>query len=229
MNKEKKIMTITIAIISFIFTCVIFMQFKVVNETDITQIESMREDELEKAASDWKEKYEEAAKQLEDTNKKTQEYQEKLQTNQETDELVRKELAEANKNFGLTDVTGDGIIITLTDTDEKGYDANDIVELINELRAAGADAISINEERVTNITDIANISTRFIAVNSNKISSPYVIKAIGDKTYLKSALTIKNGYFDLKQKDEYKIEIQEKSGIKINKYSKELKLKYIDI
>lgn len=229
MKKEEKIMIITISIMSLILVCVMFMQFKVVNETDIAQIEDMREDELAEALSEWKEKYEETTKKIVDTNKKVQEYEEKLQSNEETRELVEKELAEAKENFGFTDVSGDGIIITLTDNEEKAYEAKDLVDLINELRAAGIEAISINDERVTNITDIVDISSRYILVNSNKVSSPYVIKAIGDKTHLKSALTIKNGYFDLKQKEGYNIEIQEKSNMKINKYSKEVSLKYIEL
>lgn len=229
MEKEKKIMIGTISIMSLILVCVMFMQFKVVNETDIAQIESMREDELEEAIADWKEKYEEAYKKLEETNKKIYEYEEKVQSNTETRELINNELEEAKKNFGLTDVTGEGILITLTDTDERSYNADDLLELVNELRLAGAEAISINGERITNITDIVDISTRYIMINSNKISSPYLIKAIGDKTYLKSALTIKNGYFDLKQKEEYSIDIQEKTNIKINAYSKEVNLKYIEI
>lgn len=229
MKKEEKIMIITISIMSLILVCVMFMQFKVVNETDIAQIEDMREDELEEALSEWKEKYEETTKKLEDTNKKVQEYEEKLQSNEETTELVEKELTEAKENFGFTDVSGDGIIITLIDNDEKAYEAKDLVDLINELRAAGIEAISINDERITNITDIVDISSRYILVNSNRVSSPYIIKAIGDKTHLKSALTIKNGYFDLKQKEGYNIEIQEKSNIKINKYSKEVSLKYIEL
>lgn len=228
MEKEKKIMIVTISIMSLILVCVMFMQFKVVNETDIAQIESMREDELEEAVADWKEKYKEAYKKLEDTNKKIREYEEKVQNNTETRELVDKELSEAKKNFGLTDVLGEGIIITLTNTDERSYIAYDLLDLINELRAAGAEAISINDERITNISDIVDISTSHIRINSNNVSSPYVIKAIGDKTYLKSALTIKNGYFDLKQKEEYSIDIQEKTNIKINAYSKEVTLKYIE-
>jgi len=229
MEKEKKIMIVTISIMALILVCVMFMQFKVVNETDIAQIESMREDELEEAIADWKEKYEEAYEKLADTNKKINEYEEKLESNAETKELVNKELVEAKRNFGLTDVTGDGIVVTLTDSEERTYMAKDLLDLINELRDAGAEAISINNQRITNITDVVDISTRYIRINSEIVSSPYVIKAIGDKTYLKSALTIKNGYFDLKEKDEYKIKIEEKTNIKINKYSKEINLKYIEL
>lgn len=229
MKKEKKIMILTISVMSLIFGCVMFMQFKVVNETDIAQIEDMRDEELEDAIQEWKEKYEETSEKLEETNKKANEYEEKLQSNEETKELVEKELEESKKIFGVTDVSGDGIIVTLNDNDEKAYSARDILELVNELKAAGAEAISINEERVTNITDIVDISSRYIVINSNKISSPYIIKVIGDKTYLKSALTIKNGYFDLKQKEGYDIDIQEKTNIQINKYSKDVSLKYIEL
>ena len=104
-----------------------------------------------------------------------------------------------------------------------------MLSLVNELRDAGAKAISINNQRVINMTDIFTISNRYIQVNSKKISSPYEIKVIGDKTYLKSALTIKNGYVDLKEKDGYEILIQEKSNIKISKYSKNVSLKYIQL
>lgn len=229
MKKGKKVMVITIGIMSLILVCTIFMQFKVVNETDIAQIENMREDELKKAATDWKEKYEDAFEKLKDTNQKIIEYREKLQNNAETKELVERELKEAETNFGLTDVAGEGIIVTLEDNEEKSYTASDILDLINELKLAGAEAISINNERITNITDIVDISTTCVKVNSTGLSSPYIIKAIGDKTYLKSTLTIKNGYYDLKNKEGYSINVQEKANIKINKYSKEVTLKYIQL
>lgn len=229
MSKEKKIMIFTISIMALILVCVMFMQFKVVNETDIAQIESMREDELEKAVADWKEKYQDAFEKLSDTNDKIKEYNEKMQSNAETEELVNNELTEAQKNFGLTDVTGEGIIITLTDTEKMAYDSDDLLELINELRSAGAEAISINDERIVNTSDIVNITSSTIKVNSKNITSPYTIKAIGDNTYLKSALTIKNGYYDIKQKNEYEIKIEEKANIKIDKYSKSLNLKYIEL
>lgn len=229
MEKDKKILILTISIMALILVCVMFMQFKVVNETDIAQIESMREDELEEAVAEWKEKYEEAYEKLSDTSDKINEYNEKMQSNAETEELINKELTEAKINYGLTDVTGEGIIVTLTDTEEMAYDSDDLLELINELRLAGAEAISINDERIVNTTDIVNITSTTIKVNSKNITSPYTIKAIGDNTYLKSALTIKNGYYDIKEKNDYKIKIEEKSNIKIEKYSKALNLKYIEL
>ena len=229
MVKEKKVMIVTISIMAFILVCVMFMQFKVVNQTDIAQIETMRKDELEEAITQWKDKYEEAYQKFLDTNDKINEYNEKMQSNAETKELVEKELVEAKTNFGLTDVIGSGVIVTLTDNNEMSYDADNLLELINELRNAGAEAISINGERIVNTSDIVQISSTIIKINSKNISSPFVIKAIGDKTYLKSALTIKNGYYDVKTKNGYEIKVVEENEIEIHKYSKTVNLKYIEL
>ena len=229
MKKEKLVITITVSIMSIILFGVMFAQFKVVNEVDIAQIEYMSEQELKQALIEWKEKYETTETKIKDTIKKIQEYEEKFQSNEEARELIKKELSEAKQTFGLTSMEGEGIIVTLTDTDERSYDYKDLLSLVNELRDAGAKAISINDQRIVNMTDIFTISNRYIKVNSKKITSPYTVKVIGDKTYLKSALTIKNGYIDLKEKDGYEISLQEKSNIKINKYSEKVNLKYIQL
>lgn len=229
MKKEKIVIVITIGIMSLLLACVMFMQFKVVNEIDVSELESLREDELQKLASEWKEKYEETNTKLQDTQTKIAEYKEKSENSDETEKLVEEELKEANLILGKTDVIGNGIQVTLKDTEDKVYDAENLLTLVNELRAAGAEAISINGERVINLTDIVDISSRFVLVNSNKISSPYTILVIGDEKYLKSALNIKNGYVDAKQKEGYSILVESKSNIKINKYSKDINLKYIDV
>ena len=229
MKKNKLIIIITISIMSMILFAVIFAQFKVVNEVDIAQIEYMSEQKLKEALIEWKEKYETTESKIKDTIIKIQEYDKKVQSNEEARELVKKELSEAKQIFGLTNIEGEGIIINLTDTDERVYDYKDLLNLVNELRAAGAKAISINNQRIVNMSDIANVNYRYIVINNSRITSPYTIKVIGDKTYLKSALTIKNGYMDLKQKDGYDISIQEKSNIKINKYSEKVNLKYINL
>ena len=57
-KKEKLVMSITIGIACFALVTVMMMQFKVVNETDITEIENMRESELRAALAEWKSKTE---------------------------------------------------------------------------------------------------------------------------------------------------------------------------
>ena len=58
-NKEKLVMAITIGISCFALMMVMFMQFKMVNQTDITAIETMKESELNLELASWREKYQE--------------------------------------------------------------------------------------------------------------------------------------------------------------------------
>lgn len=229
MQKGKAVLTVTIGFLSLLLTCVMFMQFKVVNKTDIAELESMRDEELKEKLAEWKDKYNETHTKLIENENKIEEYRETSENSEESSKLVKKELDEANIVLGITDVTGNGIQITLKDTSEKEYTSLDLLNLVNELKAAGAEAISINGERIINLTDIVDISTKYILVNSNRVSSPYTVLAIGDESYLKSALNIKNGYVDLRKKEGFSIEVQEKKNIQISKYNKDIELKYIDL
>ena len=70
------------------------------------------------------------------------------------------------------------------------HDGN-LVAIINELKVAGAEAISINGKRIVNSTSI-NCAGNVIQINGEKVGSPFVINAIGDKDLLYGELT-KNG------------------------------------
>lgn len=232
MKKGKITMIITIGLACFALVMIMTMQFKIVNETDITAIENMREAELKTELANWKEKYEETSEQYDETQAKIQEYKEKEQSDIESSELIKKELEQANTLLGKTDVEGEGIVITLRETnlEETGMiDANDILEIINELRNAGAEAISVNEERIINMTDIVFINEIFVnKINGQKIESPYVIKAIGNPSYLESALIGNGGPVDRMQKIGHNIAIEKPNKVTIHKYNGEIKTKYIE-
>lgn len=208
------------------------MQFKIVNETDITAIENMREAELKTELANWKEKYKETSIQYDETQAKIKEYKEKEQSDIESSELIKKELKQANTLLGKTDVEGEGIVITLRETnlEETGMiDANDILDIVNELRNAGAEAISVNEERIINMSDIVFINEIFInKVNGQKIEAPYVIKAIGNPSYLESALIGNGGPVDKMKKIGHDITIEKPNKVTIHKYNGEIKTKYIE-
>lgn len=231
LKKGKLTMTITIGLICFILCYVMFIQFKTVEETNITQIELMRETELREKISLWKERYEEINEELEDTQTKINEYKEKSESNQEASALLDDELLKAKTLAGLTDVKGNGIVITIKDqeTDNGIVEAYELLDLVNELKLAGAEAICINDQRITNASEIVNVAItdvdKVILVNTKRISSPYVIKAIGSQQYLESALTTKTvGYLDLHSEKDIKIERQ--NNIKILKYTDNIKIKY---
>ena len=223
-------MIIVAGIVCFILALVMSMQFKVVNETDITSIESMRETELRTELANWKEKYEEVNAKYEETTSMINEYKETEKSNNETEEIINNELAQVNMSLGKTDVHGSGIEVILTDTDNEEIpkiNADDLLVIVNALKLAGAEAISINDERIINMSDIVDVDT-YIKVNGNRILSPYVIKAIGNQTYLESQLIGNGGYVDDLKKSGYNVEIQKNDNVEILKYNGEIKTKYIE-
>lgn len=208
---------------------VMFMQFKTIEETDITDIENMREAELRTTLSEWKTRYEEARELLLDTNKKIIEYNDKIEKNEEASELIDKELEQSNLLLGKTDVYGEGVVVTLMDNKKQEIYASDLLELVNELKYAGAEAISINDIRVLNTTEIVDLNEyTSISVNGKRLSSPYVVKATGNQAYLTSILNLKDsGFIDRYTNSGYTVKCESKKRVEILKYNGEMSTKYI--
>jgi len=227
-KKGKYVVTVTIGIICFILVFTMFVQFNTIEQTDLANIATMRETELREELAKWNTKYEDLYQKYEEDKVKLEEYKLSLGTDVEAKELLEKELKQTNMLLGLTEVKGKGIKVILSDNEEEDIEAYDLLELVNELRLAGAEAISINGERIIAMSEIVDINYSFIVVNGNRISSPYVVKAIGDQTYLESGLTAKEyGYMDNIIKGNGKTATLERvDSLVIPKYIGELKMEY---
>ena len=227
-KRNKIIFSIILGVVCFILTMVIFLQFKTISQTDIISIESMREEELKQELSTYKTKYDEVVTKLEENNKKILEYEKSLSSEEEATNLINKELKESNDLIGKNSVQGEGIIITLTDTKDSKITANDLLTLMNELKQAGAEAISINDQRIVYNTYIVDINYTYISVNGKRIVSPYVVKAIGNTTYLESALSQKQyGYIDKMLAAKKSVVLERQSLIDIASYTGDLSFEYV--
>lgn len=228
MKKGKITITITIGLVILILTAVIFLQFKTINQTDITSIENMREDELRTEISNFKQKIEEVKNQLEETNQKITEYETAITSNQQASDLLKQELEQQNNILGKNDVKGSGVVVTLTDTRAQKITSEDLRSLLNELKIAGAEAISVNGQRIVYDSYIVDIETTFISVNGVRIVSPYEVKAIGNPTYLESGLSKKQyGYIDTKLEEGKDVTLTREDNIVINKYTGDLNMEYV--
>lgn len=218
--KGRTTMTIVIGLICVILTAVIFLQFKTISKIDVTALENMQEVELRSEITNWKTKYEEIEEELEDTNLKISEYEEKIASNRTASELLTNEVSRLRGIAGLRDVTGSGVVVTLSDSEFVSITAEDLIKLINELKLAGAEAISINDERVVHNSYIVNIGDKFIRMNGKQgLVSPYVVKAIGNPTYLESGLSKKNyGYIDVQKTEGKTVTLTRQDNITIKKY-----------
>lgn len=240
MKNGKITMIITIGIACFVLVLIIFMQFKIVYQTDKASIETLRAEDLKTELANWKSKYESSEEKYNEIMETLNKYKQQSSSNSKTKKNLEEELENLRLMLGKTDVEGPGIIITLknpvnietSELDEESAEqrisANELMLIVNYLKDAGAEAISINGKRVVNSTYIAQITTSgYIKMNGERISPPFTIKAIGDSEYLKSSL-IGIGYVDKIKNYGQTIEIKEEKNIIIDKFTGKLENKYIE-
>lgn len=118
------------------------------------------------------------------------------------------ELERVRMEAGLLPVAGPGIIIVLDDSKrsrQPGENPNlylihddDLLKVINELRAAGAEAISINEQRLLAMSEI-RCAGPTLSVNNSRSAPPYEIKAVGNPQTLENSLKMRGGVIETLQ------------------------------
>ena len=139
---------------------------------------------------------------------------------------LNEELTKTNMAAGLVAAQGKGIILTLAE-DPSLYLVSDVelLNVVNELWAAGAEAISINGHRLIANSEIRYAGTA-ILVNVNNIVSPFVINAIGDPGILESSLKMKRGWLEILQNRGVQAQIQHSELIEVPAYKGSMKFQY---
>lgn len=129
---------------------------------------------------------------------------------------------------GLTDVIGNGIVITLNDAEKPDEDRvmdyiihdADILDVVNQLKTAGALAISINNERII-ATSEQLCAGPTIKINDNRYAVPFVIKAIGNSDEIYSAMKDSAIIKDLMDSGK-RVTLTQEKDIIIPKYSNDI-------
>lgn len=211
------------------------MQLKTVNKSTTTA--TVRNSELQAQYSELKKAYDDMQVTLAEKEKILQDYR-NVETTEETVELIKQELNTALRDAGLKDVRGQGLIVTVEDSvNEAGQDTNlnnylvhdeDLLNIVNELKSSGAEAISINDQRIVAMSSI-RCAGPTILVNDEKLAPPFTIKAIGDASLLESAINMRGSYVDILKGWGIRFTITKENDIFIPKYSKTIKGKYVTI
>ena len=203
----------------------IAVQIKTVNDSSTGVGKTQTENALRDSVLRWKEKYENIYIQEAKKEAELEKLREEV-ANQGSDSTnLSGQLQDANTLLGYNEVTGQGLIIKLKDANASNYinatnfvihDA-DLLEVVNALRNAGAEAISINDQRIVNASTITCVGNT-IKVNGEKVGSPFEIKAIGLTELLNGALTMPGGYLKLLEKDGIQVKVESSNNIVIPKY-----------
>jgi uncharacterized protein YlxW (UPF0749 family) len=96
---------------------------------------------------------------------------------------------------GTVAARGPGMVLTVTDP-RGSVRADDLVDAIEELRDAGAEALQLSGVRIVASTAIVDDPHGGVVVDGRSIRPPYRLVAIGDPKTLTSALSIPGGVVD---------------------------------
>ncbi|MCI8444006.1 MAG: DUF881 domain-containing protein [Clostridia bacterium] len=231
---NKKIISSVLGLMCFALTLGICVQIKTVKGTNSTVSNNYEENSLRAEVLKYKEKYENKYKELERAEKTLEKERQNATQNNSELEKKEEEITQGNKILGLAEVTGPGVTVTLTDSKKDINSALDpsslvvhdldVLSVINELKNAGAEAISINDQRIIPTSGII-CGGNIIDVNNEKVGAPFVIKAIGLPEQL-AALSRPGGYLERLKDDSIGVELKKSNHITIPKYTGTLTYHY---
>ena len=228
-DKKKILLFLACIIIGLSIT----MQLKTVKKTIGNPLNMKRAEELAQRIKSLEAERDGLLQRLDETEEKLRECENPGASNNEIAKKLYEETEKYKMIAGYTDLKGKGIILTidepkLVDGELSFGIQNDIdliLSTISVLNSAGAEAISINDERYTSFTEIVSAGNH-IEVGGVSTSAPIVIKAIGDSDTLQSAIEFKGGIKDELQNYNYQVILTVRDDIVIPRYKKSIDFLY---
>ncbi|MCE3031447.1 DUF881 domain-containing protein [Streptomyces sp. CMSTAAHL-2] len=155
---------------------------------------------------------------LEDERQGLEKQRSELQSSSDQAAEARRQTAEKERQLGILagTVAAQGPGITMTIEDTKGTVQSDmLLDTIQELRAAGAEAIQVNGVRVVANTYFADAG-KSVSVDGNKINAPYRFKVIGKPQDLEPALNIPGGVVQTLEKEQATVSVAQSGKIVVD-------------
>lgn len=237
---KKNRIAILLGVVCIVLTIGIVVQINTMKGTSSTVSKSFLEDSLRDEVLKWKEKYDNATQNIEIAEKELLNIREEATKNDTNASSKEEEIRLNNNLLGITNLEGKGIELTVKDDPNVTRESigilddisahivhdGDLRRIVNELKNAGAEAISINGQRIVSTTAITCIGN-VIKINDEKVSSPFIIKAIGFPESLESALNRGGGYLDYLNDDGIVTSIKKLDKVEIPKYTGVISSKYM--
>lgn len=236
MNKLKT--QFALGIVFMLLAFLITVQFRsVMINNAAKQQTNIRVDELLSDLKKERDQKELLQKQLTAYENDIAQYREDVEQSSGYSKFLAEQLKRAEIAAGLVEVKGEGVAISLSDVNKRKaseYDNSnstlihdeDLRRIINELWAAGAEAISVNGSRYIAATSIRCVGPT-VLVNDKKMAPPYVITAIGNADQLEAALNLNGGVIDSLRVWDFEISISKSSELTVPKYDGVISSKYV--
>ncbi len=235
---KKRQTEIILFIMCLLLTIGICVQINTINNATIGSGKTIAQNELKDEVLKTGEKYKRTTEELEKSQKELEGLIESISKEDDGSGSYSQRLEKLNNILGYNSLKGPGIIIKIEDADVNSNILNvsdylvhdkDLLQIVNALINAGAEAIDINGQRIvfnSGITCIGNV----IKINDEKVGTPYVISAIGLSEKLYGALTMPGGYLSL-LKDTYglKVKVERSNSVQVEKYTGVYKFEHATI
>lgn len=224
---------IGVALVCCILGFMLAYQFKALLKQDQNISAAKKTSDITVEIEQYKKQKDVLEKKVNELELQVKDYEKNAANENETTKNLYKELQNTRALLGLTDVEGEGVNVYLT-PDSSLFSNNvgkitdrHLVYLVNELRFSGAEAISINDIRITDRSGIRNAGEYIIINGADRVSPSkrIVIKAIGDKNLLYSGLSFPEVFGEFARICEVKFE--KADNIKINKNNRIFENKHI--
>lgn len=235
--KEKKSGVIVIGVLAALIGLVLAIQISTSNVTEVGGLIPMAK------VQGLEQKLKQVSAEKEAVTQELLELQEKMdeiESNSIDEDALLKSMSEDLEKYkmsaGVVDVKGPGIIVTIEDPVAAGDGVDDgystimvryelLLSMVNKMKEAGAEAVSINGNRVVNTTEIS-LAGNNVNINGTPTAPPYTIKAIGNPDTLEATLNIRYGIVDTMEDYDLRVSIAKQQELEIPRYSGVIKFRY---
>jgi len=221
MKTNRVILSLICLVIGFLIAFSYQITMKDANREYMTDSEWERNIALRNQLNSLEERNRELQKQLLDKQKAVIDIEKSLAEGEDELKVIAEEAEQLRMVLGKVKVKGEGIQVTLNDGDyiptEGDYNnflvhEHHVFRVIHELYIAGAEAISINGQRLNSNSYIV-CNGPVITVDGKQFPAPFVISAIGEADTLEKALIIQGGVRDQLVNDNIVFTLEKKTEI----------------
>ncbi len=233
--KAQVALGVVCAILAFVITTQLSSVRK---NVAVESSKAQRAEELALELGKEKEKNADLYLQLYSAQNDLNQYRKQAEDSSDYTKIMSEQLKRSEVLAGLTEAEGPGIILTLSDSTYPSISGASVIEnealiihdsdlrlAITELAAAGAEAYSINGQRIISTTPIRCVGP-VITVNEQKMAPPYEICVIGDPKTLEAAVNMRGGLRDLFSSVGIGVEVKTLDKVKIPRYTGTVNYKY---
>ncbi|QDY75774.1 DUF881 domain-containing protein [Streptomyces qinzhouensis] len=189
---------LTVALLLFVLGLGLAIQVR--STSDNSALRGARQEDLVRILDELDSRTE----RLEDEKRRLEQQRTELETSSDQAEEARRQTRQKEQQLGILagTVAAQGPGITLTVDDRSGTVEPDmLLDAVQELRAAGAEAIEVNGSRVVADTYFTG-SGGSVEVDGRKITAPYRFEVIGKPQDLEPALNIPGGIVRTLEKEQ---------------------------